>query len=64
MKSEIKIIFEKYSCFLYCLIYNKDNFWRNYMYWHDNWRHTENLIFRIIWKKSLKIAWEQFRFNI
>jgi hypothetical protein len=29
------------------------------MYCHDNLRHTEDLIFRIIWKKSLKIAREQ-----
>jgi hypothetical protein len=29
------------------------------MYCHDNLRHTEDLIFRIIWRKSLKIAREQ-----
>ena len=58
-KSEIKIIFEKYSRFLYCFIYYKGNFWRNYMYWYDNLRHTEKLIFWILSNKRLKIAMGQ-----
>jgi hypothetical protein len=50
-KSEIKIIFEKYSCIV---SYNKGNSW--IMYWHDNLRHTEKLIFWILWNKRLKIG--------
>jgi hypothetical protein len=38
------------------VLYNKGNFWRNYMYWYDNLRHSEKLIFWILWNKRLKIG--------